>query len=70
MSNLLGLRCVSCSTEYETEAIDYTCPKCGPLRGTLDVVYDYHQVAQKLTRTTLAESPGGTTGAICPSCRW
>jgi len=56
MSHILGLRCVSCATEYETGAIDYTCPKCGSLHGTLDVVYDHRQVAKKLTRAALAQN--------------
>ncbi|MFQ5706940.1 MAG: threonine synthase [bacterium] len=54
MNHLLGLRCVSCATEYQPHELDYTCPKCGPLLGTLDVLYDYKMVARDLTRDTLS----------------
>jgi threonine synthase len=54
MSNVTGLKCVSCGREFSTREIDYTCPACGPLRGTLQVVYDYRNVRKILTKTCLA----------------
>ncbi len=56
MNHLLGLKCVSCATEYQPGTIDYTCPKCGPLLGTLDVVYDYKAVARELTKDALSRN--------------
>lgn len=41
-------RCVSCQKEYEIVKGLYTCENCGPLYGTLEVIYDYGQIhAQK-----------------------
>ncbi len=55
MSFLSGLQCVSCGEPFAPERIDYTCPKCGPIQGTLDVVYDYRAVAKQLTHARLAK---------------
>ncbi|MCG8603688.1 threonine synthase [bacterium] len=52
-NQVIGLKCVSCDEEYLTNEIDYTCPKCGPLLGTLDVLYDYPEVRKRLTRDSL-----------------
>lgn len=51
------LKCVSCKKEFQPAAIDYTCPDCGPLLGTLDVIYDYKAVAHELTRDLLNQNP-------------
>ena len=50
------LRCVSCEAQYPADEIDYTCPKCGPLLGTLDVIYDTEYIAKELTRESLSQS--------------
>ena len=50
MGKVLSLRCVSCGQEFSPEAIDYTCPTCGPRRGTLEVLYDYAVLRNALTR--------------------
>jgi threonine synthase len=52
MSNVKGLRCISCGREYEVEGMQYICQKCG---GNLDVVYDYGEIASRLTRESLAK---------------
>ncbi len=52
MSNVKGLRCISCGKEYEVEGMQYICEKCG---GNLDVVYDYGEIASRLTRESLAK---------------
>lgn len=57
ISNLLGLKCTTCEKEFEPNQIDYTCPGCGPLLGTLEVIYDYEKIKPKLTRSTLSDSP-------------
>jgi threonine synthase len=34
------LKCIHCGSEYDPKAVKYTCPKCGPRLGTLEVVLD------------------------------
>lgn len=48
------LQCVSCKKTYTEDEIEYTCPDCGPLLGTLDVIFDFKQVRKKLSREKLA----------------
>ncbi len=43
-SHVKGLRCVSCDAEFSADDLNYTCPACGPVRGTLDVEYDIGQL--------------------------
>lgn len=50
------LKCVTCQIEYQPAEIDYTCPKCGPLLGTLDVIYDTKSIAKELTRNSLSKN--------------
>ncbi len=33
------LRCISCKKEYEPRPGLYFCEKCGPIMGTLEVIY-------------------------------
>lgn len=33
------LKCVSCGKEYSPDQVEYTCPECGAIKGTLDLVY-------------------------------
>ncbi|MFQ5864778.1 MAG: threonine synthase [bacterium] len=56
MNEVLGLKCVSCGREFQPDELDYTCPDCGPLLGTLDVHYDCSAAAQELTRSYLAQN--------------
>ncbi len=56
MSYLSHLQCVSCGKKYSPGEIEYTCPECGPLRGTLEVVYHYDEVARHLTRESLSRN--------------
>lgn len=60
MPNVSHLRCVSCSRVFSEEETEYTCPDCGPLRGTLEVNYDYDTVAKRLTRETLSNNRDAT----------
>ncbi len=50
MGEIATLRCVSCGREFSPDAVDYTCPDCGPRRGTLEVLYDYDVLRRTLTR--------------------
>jgi len=56
MGTIAELRCITCKTTYDPNAVDYTCPACGPRRGTLEVLYDYQTLSETLTPTTFAES--------------
>ncbi len=49
------LRCVTCGTYYDPDEVEYTCPKCGPRKGTLEVVFDYDEI--KVSREEF--SPNG-----------
>ncbi len=57
MKKILGLRCVSCGKEYESGEVDYTCTRCDPLLGTLDVIYDYKAIAAGISRDSFAANP-------------
>jgi threonine synthase len=54
MSWLKLLRCITCRREFSPQELDYTCPDCGPLAGTLEVLYDYDSVSRNLNRSTLS----------------
>lgn len=57
MNKVLALKCVSCKRTFQPDEIDYTCPGCGPLLGTFDVIYDHKAVARELTREALKKNP-------------
>jgi threonine synthase len=54
VGTLRSLRCISCSAEYDPAKIDYTCPACGPRRGTLEVLYDEATLRRNVTRDSFA----------------
>jgi len=56
MGRPTALRCITCQKEYPPSALDYTCPACGPRRGTLEVLYDYDALNQTLDRNAFAAS--------------
>ena len=35
-----GFRCIGCGRRFALEGEVGTCPACGPVAGTLDVIYD------------------------------
>lgn len=49
MGKINVLRCVSCKKEFSLNEIEYTCPSCGPRRGTLEVLYNYDALKRTLT---------------------
>ncbi len=51
-----AFRCVSCGREYEPWEHDYFCPDCGPLKGTLEVLYDYGALSRKLSPLSFAQT--------------
>jgi threonine synthase len=38
----------------------YTCPDCGDLKGTLDILYDYDNIRENITRSVLRQWPNDT----------
>lgn len=54
MGEMLGLRCVSCGREYGPWTVDHICPRCGPVAGALDVVYDYRSLRRRLSPEAFA----------------
>lgn len=55
-----ALRCVSCGKTFGPDEIDYTCPACGPVKGTLDVLYDLTELSKSFSPETLRERRGST----------
>ena len=53
MNHVTDLQCILCGASYGAAAVAYSCPTCGPL-GVLEVHYDYAQVAQHMSRESLA----------------
>lgn len=60
MGEPVAFRCVTCGREYKPWSLQYTCPRCGPLAGTLEVLYDYRTLARRLTPASFAETHRGT----------
>lgn len=60
------LQCVTCRREFDPDQIAYTCPDCGPLFGTLNVVYDLESVRSKLTVDHLANDRNPTHWRYLP----
>jgi threonine synthase len=56
MGQITGLHCVTCGSVYDPNQVEYTCPSCGPRLGTLEVRYDYAQLAKSLTPDVFAQS--------------
>lgn len=54
MNHLKILKCTTCGREFRPGENDTTCKDCGPLLGTLEVLYDYGAASQDLTRDRLA----------------
>ncbi len=56
MGEPTAFRCVSCGKAYAPWSVDYTCPDCGPVQGTLEVVYDYRALTRRLSPQSFAET--------------
>lgn len=56
MGQAIALQCISCGKQYGPDELEYTCPVCGPRRGTLEVVYDYDALRREITRDSFAQS--------------
>jgi len=66
MGEIKALRCITCGREYDPNEIEYTCPDCGPRRGTLEVIYDYGRIAKVFNRETLARDDERTMWRYLP----
>lgn len=51
INHIKELRCIHCGQTYSTSEVQYTCPKCGPTEGILEVLYHYDRI--KLTKDIL-----------------
>jgi len=56
VGRVVELRCVSCRRAYAPDPLRYVCAACGPLRGTLEVRYDYQDLKRRLSRGSFAAS--------------
>ena len=66
MGEIKALRCVTCGREYDPSEIEYTCPDCGPRRGTLEVIYDYERIAKVFNKETLTRDTERTMWRYLP----
>ncbi|MBP6823829.1 MAG: threonine synthase [Acidobacteria bacterium] len=51
MNNVAGFKCLECMRTFRVDEINYICPECG---GNLDVLYDYEQIAARISKAALA----------------
>ncbi|HIC96743.1 TPA: threonine synthase [Candidatus Bipolaricaulota bacterium] len=61
-----ALRCITCGSVYGPEELEYTCPRCGPRRGTLEVLYDYEKIKRGFTRESLERDQNRTMWRYLP----
>jgi threonine synthase len=54
-SFVTAMRCVTCGREEAFDALPPTCPTCGPIAGTMDVLYDVDAARAELTPDRLRE---------------
>ncbi len=47
-------RCVTCSREWPPTDFPFTCPDCGPLMGTMDIIYDFRKLRATMPSGTSA----------------
>ncbi|RLG19448.1 threonine synthase, partial [Candidatus Micrarchaeota archaeon] len=57
MGEVMALRCSTCGRTYSPEEVRYTCPECGPLKGTLEVLYDYDKIKKSWQRPDPERGP-------------
>jgi threonine synthase len=50
-------QCITCGKQYHHKEFLYTCPDCGDLKGTLDILYDYESLKKTLTKSGFLKSP-------------
>jgi threonine synthase len=50
----VAARCVSCAREWSPDDFPFTCPSCGPLLGTIDILYDFRKLRATMPSGTVA----------------
>lgn len=55
MSYVKKLKCLQCGTEYKSDEVKYTCPKCGD-EGVLEIFYNYLEIKKVFTRELLKQN--------------
>jgi threonine synthase len=53
-------QCVTCGNQYSQDQFLYTCPECGELKGTLDILYDYEDIRNHITHSVLQQQSADT----------
>lgn len=66
MKHLINLECISCGRQFHPNDINYICPNCGPISGTLEVRYDYQVIRKEITRSSLAQNSDFTHWRYLP----
>jgi threonine synthase len=54
MSNFSGFKCLECARLFGVTEAQYVCPVCS---GNLDVLYDYENIGNQISRASLAADP-------------
>jgi threonine synthase len=54
------MQCVTCARRFAADELCYTCPDCGPLAGTLDVIYDLVALQRDIASETMRARPEPT----------
>jgi threonine synthase len=57
MTTVIGFQCAECNRRFQVTEVSFVCPVCS---GNLEVLYDYDQIANQLTKTSLAADPNPT----------
>lgn len=55
MEQVRALRCLICGRDFDPQEVEYTCPLCGKA-GILEVLYDYPQISQSISRESLGKN--------------
>ncbi len=56
MGEPTSFRCLGCRREYGPWTVDHVCPRCGPVAGALEVLYDYHLLGRRLSPGAFPEA--------------
>lgn len=48
------LQCITCKKQFAETEVEYTCPNCGAVQGTLDVIYNWKYIKKMISREGLA----------------
>ncbi len=50
-------QCITCNRQFDSSTFLYTCPDCGDISGTLDIIYPYENIRGYLTKDLFLSSP-------------